>query len=360
MADGPERLFYDALPRLEVDGREDTLANALLQQLEMSEAEGGLASLELRFTNTGEVAGRGHEMPFESGAHEGLGLGARLRLVAGDTHDPQELFRGIVTGLELVAQGSHPPQLVVLAEDALQTARLRRRSRVFADVTLDDLVARIAQDHGLRVVSAGLDQAVGTEVQLNETDLGFLRRMCARFDVDLQIVGDELHVAPCHAVDRGALSLDFGDRLVAVRALADLADQVSAVTLSGWDPAAARSFEVESSATALGPGAGRTGAMVLAAVLDPRREHGGPVSVASRAEAQAIVDATHRRRARRFVTVEGTATGDPRLRVGSEVVIGGIGPRFANTYYVTHTQHRFDRTSGYLTEFRAACAFFGG
>ena len=42
----------------------------------------------------------------------------------------------------------------------------------------------------------GLAEPVGTWAQLNESDLAFLRRLVGRFDSDLQIVGEELQVAP--------------------------------------------------------------------------------------------------------------------------------------------------------------------
>ena len=58
--------------------------------------------------------------------------------------------------------------------------------------------------------------------------------------------------------------------------------------------------------------------------------------------------------------MEGTCEGNPALRVGSHVTIEGVGPRFANTYYVTSACHRFDRSAGYQTDFTAECGHFGG
>jgi phage protein D len=213
---------------------------------------------------------------------------------------------------------------------------MSRRTRVFRYLGLDDILSRVADGLGLRLVSAGFEQQLPLEVQFNETDLGFLRRLAGRFGFDFQIVGEEFQVSPRAAVDRGELELQFADRLISVRMLADLADQVSGVTVTGWDPDASDSFEVTGEAQDLGPGRGRTGAAILAEVMAERREHAGAQSIQDRAEAQALAEAAAARRARRFVTVEGRATGDPRLRVGTRVAIGGTGARFDNTYYVTH------------------------
>ncbi|WP_284124238.1 phage late control D family protein [Parerythrobacter aestuarii] len=355
-------LFYNAIPRLEVDGEEDVMAALLLQAMEMTESEGGLSSLEMSFKNAANVENSGNEMPFETSSNTTLSLGAEIRVVTGPNHDPQEIFHGQITGLELVMDGATTPQLIVLAEDKLQSARLQRRTKLFTDVTLGDLVDAVAQESGLTVVAAELDMSIPQEVQANETDLGFLRRVCARFDVDFQIVGTELHISPRALVDRGTREVEFGQTLTCFRALADLADQVSEVTLSGWDHAANAGFDVTSGAgVQSGAGHGRKGHEFLDEHFSARSEHIGEIAVSTQEEGQAIADAMHSARQRRFVCAEGTITGDPSLRVGTLLEVSGVGPRFENTYYVTHAQHHFSRDgSGYVTDFRAECAFWGG
>jgi len=357
-----EVLFYAPLPRLEIDGEENAMAAELLSSMEMTESEGGLSSIELCFVNAAQLEGREAAMPFETDANERLSLGAEIRVVAGDTFDPQEIFQGKISGLELVLDGANPPRLIVLAEDALAAARLTRRTKLHEVSTLDDLVSAVARESGLQVVSAGLTQALTEEMQANETDLGFLRRVCSRFDVDFQIVGSELQISPRSAVDRGTKRYAFGDTLTMFRGLADLNDQVSEVTLSGWDHAASQAFSVTSGPGAdAGPGQGRKGAEYLQEHFARRSEHVAEAAPADQAEAQAIADAMLAARQRRFVSVEGRVTGDPALRVGTVVEITGVGPRFENAYYVTHAQHRFHRAGdGYVTEFRAECAYFGG
>ena len=113
-----------------------------------------------------------------------------------ENHDPMEIFKGLISGVELVMDGADAPQLIVLAEDKLQLARLARRTKLYEQSTLEDLVNEIASAHGLQVVAADLSFDLPQELQANETDLGFLRRICARFDVDFQIVGDEMHISP--------------------------------------------------------------------------------------------------------------------------------------------------------------------
>jgi phage protein D len=195
-------------------------------------------------------------------------------------------------------------------------------------------------------------------MQLNESDLAFLRRLLARVDGDLQIVGGELHVAPRSEVQRGTVELQLTSQLRRARLLADLSHQVTEVTVTGWDPARGERVSSTSTGADLGPGSGRPGAQLLRDIA-PRAEHIGHVAVASDREAQALADASFDRRARRFVSVEALAEGNPALRVGTHVTLRGLGSRFDNTYYVVRASHRYDQTRGYETEFEAECAYLG-
>jgi phage protein D len=99
---------------------------------------------------------------------------------------------------------------------------------------------------------------------------------------------------------------------------------------------------------------------VLRDALGERSEHLGEVPATTDEEARAIATAAFDQRARRFVCVEGTAEGNPALRVGTHVSLQGMGRRYDNTYYVVRACHRYDLTRGYETDFEAECAFLGG
>jgi phage protein D len=160
-------------------------------------------------------------------------------------------------------------------------------------------------------------------------------------------------------VQRGAVRLEFAGQLRRVRILADLSDQVTQVTAAGWDAAQGQRVKATSTGANLGPGGGKTGADTLSPIAT-RSEHVGHLAVTTSAEATALADAAFDRRARRFVSVEGLAEGNPALRVGTHLTLAGLSPRFDNTYYVVQATHRYDVSRGYETEFRAECAYLGG
>jgi len=348
---------YAAVPTVRVDGNADAKVAGLLTSMRVTESEGGMSALELRFDNIASDTSGGAELAFED--EQILKLGATVTVYAGDESSPQEIFRGLVTGLEAIFSDAGSPELVVLAEDALQRARLARRTKVHAAAALADLVREIAGNVGLSPVIDGLSDQVGVEAQLAETDLAFLRRLLRCHDADAQVVGSELHVAARKDVQRGTLELELHSQLRRARVTADLAHQVTEVVVGGWDVAQGQRVEETGTGANRGPGSGRKGEDQLRQAIGARSEHLGAVAATTDDEARAIADAAFDQRARRFVTVDGTAVGNPALRVGTEVTLKGLSRRFDNTYHVVRAVHRFDRQSGYETDFEAECAYLG-
>lgn len=350
--------IYSTLPVVEIDGRTDEMVQTLLVAMEVTESEQGLSALEMRFDNSATIHSRGNAYAFEYGDNDQLSLGKSITVRAGDRRDPRELFQGTISGLEMIIAQQAQPLLVVLAEDALQKARLTRRTRLHGAGRVSDIAAAIAADLGLTPRISGLDQQVDDQLQLNQSDLAFLRQLVSRFDGQMRVAGNDLIASPRSDVRRNEFTLEIGSQLLSVRALADLSHQVHRVTYAGFDVPAGQEIQAESNGAAdLGPGRGRTGAQWMTQAFGERSEHLSRACAHNQAEAQALVNAAYSERARKFVHAEAEAMGNPDIRVGSHVTFAGLGPRFDNTYFVTRTQHRFDLVNGYRTRFHAECAY---
>ena len=350
------RAAYSARPTVLVDGqRNDTVAQ-MLRACVVREAEGGLASLSMTLSNWGGSQGSLSYL-FNDGAL--IDFGTRLKLYFGDTSAPRALFDGAVHAIEANALQGAPPEITFLAEDGLFAARLQRRSALYADLTPADVVQRVAARLGLRCEVGDLGGDSGIWAQLNESDLAFLRRLLSRFDADLQWSGDLLQVRKSADRERGTLELSLYSQLQQLRVIADLADQVSQVTASGFDVAAGSAFTARSSGAMAGPGSGETGATLLQRVLGERSEHLAPLACRNEAEARALADAAFDQRARRFVRAHGSTEGNAELRVGTVLRLSGVGARFDNSYAVVEATHRYDLPSGYQTDFVAQTAWLG-
>jgi phage protein D len=359
MAETPlsELALYSARPTVRIDSTEYPKVSELILAMEMIEREGGMSALELRVSNVASNPEGSADLAFED--DQILKLGASIQIYCGDENSPQEVFQGTITGLEADFPEAGPPELVVLAEDVFQQARMTRRTSIHENVSIADLASTLAGQLGLTPVITGFTEKIGTQVQLNESDLAFLRRILALYDGDLQVVGGEMHVSPRADVQRGALELALHGQLRRARVLADLAHQVTEITVSGWDPIEGRRISGASRGANSGPGSGQTGAQFLNDAIGERSHHVGHLALTTLGEAQAVAAAAFDSRARRFLSLEATAEGNPALRVGTNVMLKGMGNRFDNTYYVVRACHRYNLERGYETEFSAECAFLG-
>ncbi len=349
--------LYAARPTLRINGLENERVSGLVTGLVMKEQEDGLSTLEVTFSNIAAARGGDADLAFED--ERAFKLGDRIAVYSGEEQEPTEIFSGLISAIEATFPEEQAPTLTVLAEDQLQKARMLRHTRTYTDQSVADVARAIAQDAGLTPQISGFDQIQGVQVQYNESDLAFLRRLLARQDGDLQVVEDELHVAPRSEVRRGTVELALHSQLIRANVLADLADQVNEITVTGWDVARGRNIEGRSTGGDRGPGSGRIGSDLLEQTLGRRTHHISHLALETSEEADAVASAAMDERRRRFVTVDGTAEGNAEIRVGTHLTLTGLGPRFSNTYYVVRCCHRFDLDRGYETDFTAECAFLG-
>lgn len=358
MPDG-QATIYSARPTVRVDGAQNDAIDANICGMLLHEQVGGLSSLEIRLFDSSTGPTGVESFGFNSG--QVLKLGAELRMYAGAADGPQEIFRGLISAIEGETGLDGPPTFTVLAEDALQKARRSRVSATYENASPADVVNAVAQRLGIPVnVDSGLDAPVCTWLQMNETDLSFLRRVLTLCDGDLQMVGDTLQVGPRAAGNRGSLDLTNGQNLRRARITADLADVAASVSVAGWDPRQGSAVSSVASAGALGLGGGRAGKDLVAQALGvPCTERIGHRGEMTQHEAEIVSRAAFSARARRFVRAHGTADGDPRLRVGTQLRLLGVNALLSTTAIVVEATHRFDLTDGYVTDFVAESAFMG-
>lgn len=349
--------LYSARPTLRIEGQDDERLSSQLKSLTMQEQEGGLSSLELAFDGFGRREDGGVGFLFED--ERLLALGKRIEVYAGEAGAPTGIFDGRISAVELAMDSEGPPRSVVWAEDGLARARMERLSATYENRSLADIVRSVAARHGLTPQVTGLTEPLPLAVQFNESDLAFLRRLLQRHGADLQVVGRELQVGVRGEVSRNQIELTMGSQLHRLRAVADLAHQVTALKVTGFDPEQGQAVEGDGAGAALGPGGGRSGAELLSSAFGAREQRSAHRLALSAGEATALAEMEYAQRARRFVHVEGVCEGNPALRVGTELSLRGVGPRFTNRYAVTACTHRFDVRRGYETAFVAEGAYLG-
>lgn len=347
---GASPALYPSRPRFTVEGREEAGLALHLQSLFVEETTAGLCRCEAVFLNWGPTGGGVGFLYFDRALLE---FGARLVVEMGAGEGAGRVFEGRVTALEGRFGSARPPELLVMAEDRLQELRMTRRTRTWEDTSDADVVRQVAQAHGLRAEVEMDGPTHRVLAQLNQSDLALARERARAAGAELWIEGDTLKAKPRTARGAGSLVLTYGQALREFAVSADLAHQSTGFTVAGWDVAGKQAVRPRAGAATVQAelGGGTAGAEILERAFGPRPQqvvHHLPVD---EAEARALAEAHYARAARGFVTGQGEAEGDARLRVGAEVELRGLGPLFEGKYFVTRVRHAFDLAGGYRTAF---------
>jgi phage protein D len=336
---------------LSINGAAQPDLDAALQTLVVEETAAGLACCRARFLNWGPQGDGVGFIHFDSGL---LDFGGQLSVEIGVGRTQSQVFEGRISALEGLYPDGQPPAIALYAEDRLEELRLTRRTRQFENARYAEVFAEVAGDHGLVVEAAiaGEDAVQDVIVQLDETDLAFLRRLARRVQADLWLEGEVLKIQPRGSAEE-TITLAWGAGLTAFQAQADLADQVTAVGVAGWDPETKTAIEerVTDVVVAAEVGTGLSGGAIFQAAFGDREIWLGREVPISDTEAHALAEARYAARARRFLTGTGTTAGDARLRVGKTVDLQGLGAWFDGEYSLVAVRHTYDTEQGLVTEF---------
>jgi phage protein D len=342
--------IVSARPTIAIGGQQQPSLALGLLGMQIAETTAGLYRCEIVVGNWGAPnSGRGSSFLYFDRSLVDFGKAVQVG-IAGKT-----LFDGVIVGLEANFTENGQPELTILAEDKLQDLRLTRRTRTFENTSDGDLFNTVAGDHNL-TPNVSLPAAKYRVIaQVNQSDLALLRDRARAIDAEVWVDGTTLNAQP-RAQRRGAsLTLGYRHELYELSVLADLANQRTALAVSGWDVKQKTAIRYEATDSALGAelGSDTSGASLVRSTFGERKETVVHTVPWNNAEAQARAEAHFRTMARSFVSARGVAQTDPGLRVGANVTLAGVGPLFEGKYYVTEVTHLFDGESGLRTEFCA-------
>ena len=336
--------FVSARPSLHLDGERDANLQDALTNLVVNLPLNGMGHAELTLNNWG--LGQDRQDPDQ--VFQELGLGRQVEIYMTPDDEPVRIFAGEVTAIE-ERYGQGAPQLSLLLQDGLHRLARTRNSRVFEDVSPDDVVQIIAGEFGL-TADVNVSAMSATYHQVNESDLAFLFRLLGRFDIGVRLLDERLRARP-EEQDPEPLHLDAQDNALRVRLLADLNHQPLSVQVLGFNTGTDEA--ADGSADALSQAAGGTTAAATLGELGwPGEEVIAQPFARSQAEADGFARGHFDRHAKRFISGDIRCGGEPRLRSGREIELAGVSERLRGTYQVVHAVHRFDGLAGYQTHIK--------
>jgi uncharacterized protein len=345
-----------ARPAISVRGQDNPTASAGLLHMQIVETIEGLYRCEMTLGNWGVEDGATGYLYLD---RQKIDFGDALEVSIAFGDQPEKLFNGRVMGIEAEYPEGASPQITFLLEDRLQDLRMTRRTRSFENMTDAAVIQQIASDHSLQAQVDLSGPTHKTLAQVNQSDLAFIRQRARALAAEIWLDGTTLHIAPRSSRSTTPASLTYNANLTSFTVLADLANQRTGVTASGWDVSGKQAATHEAAESVISGelNGQKSGPGLLAEKLGERKEFLAHTLPFSSDEATNHAEAYFQMMARRFVTGRGIAQPPPVLHAGSTVSLTGLGGLFNGDYYLSEVRHSFDLSQGFRSEFRVERPF---
>jgi phage protein D len=371
------RDYYAPDFKVLVEGRElDTTTHGDILDLSVVMDKKSLTSFSLTVNNWDDKS-----FDFKYSDTTTFDIGKRVDIQMGYANDMRFMASGLIQSLSPKFPESGPPTLSVSGADRRVKLKNRKPTqndkKKFTGKTDSDIAREIARRNGLDAEVTQTNVAHPIVMQKNQDDLTFLMERAKRIDFDFFLrvnpkTGKDTlcFVSPTDNRDARRTLMyvfEWGKNLISYSTQLTLSEQVSSVTVQGWDPTTKQKISYKATAKDLPDtkGAGTNGPKSAEDRLAKREDIVVDQPVASAQEAKDLAISQLRERAYKFLTGSGRVIGLPDMRPGDVVELRGLGVRFSGPpnkpiYYavekVTHTLGN----SGYQTQFEVRSTTDGG
>jgi phage protein D len=290
-----------------------------------------------------------------------LRVGSEIKVSADGWMSEQvrTLIDGEITSIE-ASYDALDKKTVVRGYD--RSHRLHRGSRTdtYRNVKDSDIAQTLANRHGCDIGT--IDDSGATldyVAQFNQTDWDFLSGRAREIGFEMSVEEGKFHFRqPTNATmgpdapdgdQASTTQLTFGFDLVAFRPRVSAVGQPGEVQVRAWDPVNKQVILGNSSAMASHVDASTDPAQISQSF--GRATHSivdRPIT--TQGEADRIATAGAEQAGSSGFEAEGTALGNPDLRAGVAINVGGVADPFSGRYTLTETRHVFE-DGDYLTHF---------
>jgi len=319
-------------------------------------------------------------------------LGSRVSVRLGYADKLLTVATGTISTLAPKFPDGASPTVSVSGVDGMLKLKERKptkdEDKNFVNMTDWQIAERIAQRNKLRVVTTHEGPVHDLVVQKNQSDAEFLMERAKRLDFDCFILPDSdtgeetlYFIRPTDGRDgrpirlfrltyqpgltTGPSGLPEGlvPNLIDFTPTLTISQQVSKLTVRGWDPRTKQELAFTATAENLPAGqssaGGESGPEAADSAAGGRQEVLVDAPVTSQEEARELAIALLRERSYEFITATGRVAGLPELAPGDNLEIFGLGVRFSGTYFVKRVEHSLG-SSGFFTTFTGRRIHQGG
>jgi uncharacterized protein len=288
--------------------------------------------------------------------------GKRLELSMGYRDAMRTMLKGEITSLRPTFPAGGGSTLTISGLNILQRFRTQQESRTYVNRTDSQIAKEIGARLHVEVEAADASNEPSFEylIQDNQYDIIFLMERARQAGYDIFVeersqrgtVRTVLVYRASTSVHQPTYRLTYGKSLIEFNPELTTANQVSKVTVRGWD--AVNKKEINYTATRdeiATKGVGKAGGQAaIDKSIEAKAEIVASKPVESEAEAQKVALQILEGIAKEMVKGTGSVVGLPDIRAGTVLEIDGLGERFSGRYFVVSTTHAIG-DSGYTTQF---------
>ncbi len=335
----PDPTVGEAAPAIEIliDGRSVAAADlATIRSVDVRESVNDHATAVIKV--------RSPESPFIHGQPIDVRMGHGA--------DIETVFSGVVTGRTIRHKANRSPEVTVTAHARSIHMDQARRDRSGTDISETDLIATIAEEHGLAPEFIGELPSNSEGVLVHSaTDWQHIVAMAKRNGM-VAYVREQRLIIDDMSTGSPVAKLAVGADLSSLTVTEDLSNAVDPSGVMLWDPDRVEIVEAHTSAAdvaAPGSHPALTDA-IAAAGWPPAAEVLGLAATGDEQRARELSRGIARIRQVSYPRASGTMPGRPGIRIGTWIALAGLGEGYRGVHFVSRTRHRFT-SSGYRVEF---------
>lgn len=267
-----------------------------------------------------------------------------------------EMIFGKITAMRPTFPAGGQPTLAISGVGPVHDLRGKQDSHAYEDMTDSEVAKEIAARLGVDIVTdpeaEAQEERIGYLLQDNQFDIVFLQERAKRIGYEIYIdrTGGErtIYFAPSVSGRQHAYELVYGKSLIQFQPTLDTSNQVSQVSVRGWDSVNKQPIEQTVMRTDIAVRS--VGGTEMEQSFADREEVVADVPVNSTQEATTMAREFLQENAKSMIKGTGSTVGFPALRAGTVLEIGGLDELFNGRYFVTGTTHTIGG-SGYTTQF---------
>lgn len=282
-----------------------------------------------------------------------FGATVEIRMGYGDVSKLPIIMTGVITEISTNFPEGGYPELSVAGYDHGFPLTVGKNSNTWSKARESDAVSEIARFHNLTGDIDSSKERLPQIEQNQESDMEFIKKLAERNHFEFYVRENTLRFGKPKDQGDGVVRLRWGEGLLSFKPEANLAGQVSAVEVYGWDVKTAKTIIGRAEA---GVESGREARSSSAADLLMKPGNQQPVlrvrqPVFTQAQADTSAKAALNELATKFLTGDAESIGLPEIRPDEKVTIDNVGSAFSKTYYVQQATHKVD-SNGYRTRFK--------